>query len=393
MSGAIGKVKGYRVVIDNYDVTDATIGCKIFHDMQSTSWSAQVFFMDTNDLLVSLPITSGSKIKIMLETKHNVPTDMKKEFEFVIYRIGDKSMQGQQTLMYTAFAGSADFVKNLSTRISRNFKNKKMTDCIRSVINDTFPNMKVDGIPCDNNASLIIPNWTPYNSVGWMLKMAHVNSRADFLMFQTEQDTYTVDSILNCFTKSAGDITLKVRPSNIKDIPDPEDVYNIFKHEIHRADASINMSSGYYGNTLKTFDFRTKKWDVKEYKTSEKKNWSGDEFDNSTQSVVKFRPKAQGVNGDNISPSDDAEIWVQSRMASLLNLEQEKLIACIPGTVGCYAWLGKTINVDLPNQVVMINNPKNVKQSGRYLVTSVVHNYDRQTYTNTIELVRRSTEP
>ena len=122
----IGNLRQYRVIIDNYDVTDATLGCKIFHDMQSPTWSAQVFFMDSANLINTLPIVSGSKIKILLETRHNVSTDMKKEFEFVIYRIGDKDMQNQQSLIYTAFAVSNEFVVNLSTRISRNFKNTKI---------------------------------------------------------------------------------------------------------------------------------------------------------------------------------------------------------------------------------------------------------------------------
>lgn len=385
----LGNVRQYRVVIDNYDVTDATIGCKIFHDMQSPTWSAQIFFMDSSNLLNTLPILSGSKIKILLETKHGVSTDMKKEFEFVIYRVGDKDMQNQQAMLYTVFAVSTEFVKNLSTRISRNFKNTKMTDCIRQVVQETFPNATVQGPSCDNNASLIIPNWTPFNSIGWMIKMAHINNRADFLFFQTEQNEFTCDSILNCFSKSAGNDILKVRPANLS-LEMPTDVFNIYKYEVVHSDASVNMSSGYYGNTLKTFDFRKKEWNVQKYKTSESKNWKGAEFDEASESVVNFKAKSFGVNSSGNSPSDDANIWLQSRLASLLNLEQEKVIAQIPGTVGIYKWLGKTINVDLPSQNALSLPGNDSKRSGRYLVTAVVHNFDRQSYYNTIELVKRS---
>lgn len=385
----IGNVRNYRVIIDNYDVTDATIGCKIFHDIQSPTWSAQVFFLDTANLINTLPILSGSKIKIMFETKNGSSLDMKQEFEFVIYRVGDKDMQNQQALLYTAFAVAPDFVKNLSTRISRNFKNTKMTDSIRSIVSDTFENMTVNGIACDNNANLIIPNWTPFNSIGWMMKMAHINSRADFLFFQTEKNEYTLDSILNCFSKLASSEVLKIRPANLR-MEIPNDVFNIFEYEFKHSDASANMASGYYGNTLKTFDFRKKEWDVQEYKTSEVKNWKGSDFENASNSVVNFKAKSFGVNGEGISPSDDANIWLQSRMASLMNMEQEKLIVKIPGGVGIYKWLGKTINVDLPSQNTVSKNTIDEKRSGRYLVTAIVHNFERQTYSNTLELVRRS---
>lgn len=385
----LGNVRQFRVIIDNYDVTDAVIGCKVFQDITNPTWSAQVFFMDSSNLLNTLPIMSGSKLKIMIETKHGVSTDMKKEFEFVIYRIGDKDMQGQQTLLYTAFAVSNEFIINLSTRISRNFKNTKMTDCIRSVVKDVFPNMKVSGMSCDNNANLIIPNWTPFNAIGWMLKMAHINNRADFLFYQTETDEFTINSIVNSFSKSATNEILKIRPSNIS-IEQPTDVYNIFQYEFQHSDASANMASGYYGNTLKTFDFRRKEWNVQKYKTSENRNWNGGAFDNASESVVNFKAKSYGINGNAKSPSDDANIWLQSRMASLLNLEQEKLIAQIPGTVGVYQWLGKTVNVDLPSQNATSNLNRDPKRSGRYLTTAIVHNFDRQTYTNTFELVKRS---
>lgn len=385
----LGNFKQHRVVVDNYDVTDAVIGFKIWHDITNPTWSAQVFFMDSTNLLNTIPILSGSKMKIMIETKHNVSTDMKKEYEFVIYRIDDKFMQNQQNLCYTAFCVSQEFVTNMSTKISRNFANTKMTDAIKNVVSETFPLMTVDGASCDNNANLIIPQWTPFNSIGWMLKMSHINNRADFLFFQSEQNKFTCDSILNLFTKVAGSETLKVRPSNIG-LDLPTDVYNIFDYSFVHSDASLNMSSGYYGNTLKTFDFRKKEWNVQKYTTSETRNWKGEAFDNASESVVNFKAKAFGVNGNNTSPADDANIWLQSRMASLMNLEQEKLIAQIPGTVGIYAWLGKTINVDLPNQNAMDASATDYKRSGRYLVKAVVHKFDNQTYTNTLELVRRS---
>lgn len=385
-----GNLRQYRVIINNFDVTDATTGCRIFHDITSPTWSAQVFFMDSANLINSIPIVSGSTIKIMLETQHNVSTDMKKEFEFIIYRVGDKDMQNQMNLTYTVFAASKEFSKNLSTRVSRNFVNTKMTDCIKSIVSDNFGGMNVSMTACDNKSSLLIPNLTPFNAIGWMLKMAHVNNRADFLFFQSETNEFTLDSILNCFSKMASGDTLKVRPSNMG-LELPTDVFNIFHYEFEHSDAAINMASGYYGNTLKTFDFYKKEWKVQTYKTSEVKNWEGADYDNAAESVVNFKAMSHLANGNNSSPSDDANIWLQSRMASLLNLEQEKLIVQIPGTVGIYKWLGKSVNVNLPNQDATAPSASmDSKRSGRYLATSIVHNFDRQTYTNTLELVKRS---
>lgn len=383
----LGDIRQYRVTIDNYDVTDAVIGSKIFQDVTSPTWSAQIFFMDSADLLSTLPIKSGSKIKILLETKHGVPTDMKHEFEFYVYRVGDKQMQNQKTLTYTVYAATNEFVFNLTNRISRNFKNTKMTDCIRQVVGDCFPGMTVEGSSCDNNANLIIPNWTPFNAIGWMLKMAHSANNADYLFFQSDDKKFMLDTITNCFNKLGGQATLRVKPANVG--TDPLDVYNMIKYYFQHADASTNLSSGYYGNTLKTFDFRTKEWNVKTYKTKETKTWT-DTFDNAENSMVSFKAKAKNILQNGNSPADDADVWLQSRMASLQNLEQEKLLAQISGTVGCYTWIGQTINVDLPNQSALTNEGTDSKRKGRYLVTAIAHSINRQTYTCDLELVKRS---
>lgn len=383
----LGGLRTFRVVIENMDVTDAVIGVKVFQSILEPSWTAQVFFQDSADLMNTIPIVSGSKIKIMFETRHGVETDMKKEFKFVIYRVGDKNMQNQKNMMYTAYCASKEFVTNLTTRVSRNFKNTKMTDAIRQVCKEVFPDINIVGTPCDNNANLIIPNWTPFNSIGWMMKMSHSASVADYLFYQTDDEEYTLDTINTIFKKTATTNSLRVRPANVTQ--DPNDVYNIFKYNYEYADASANLATGYYGNTLKTFDFRTKKMDVNVYKTKEKKNWTT-AFDNAEQSMVTFKAKAKGVNGDSSSPSDDANIWLQSRFASLLSIEQIRLIAQTAGSVGTYKWLGKCVNVDVPNQSTLNDSPTDQKSKGSYLVRSIVHSIDRQTYVTNFELVKRS---
>lgn len=383
----LGSMRTFRVVIENFDVTDAVIGCDIFQSILEPTWTAQVFFQDSADLMSTIPIVSGSKIKIMIETKHGVETDAKKEFQFVIYRIGDKNMQNQKNMMYTAYCASKEFVTNLTTRISRNFKNTKMTDAMRQVCGDVFPDANIVATSCDNNANLIIPNWTPFNSLGWMMKMAHSGGVADYLFYQTEDTEYTVDTINNLFKKSASPSVLRVRPSNIN--PELNDVYNIIKYQYEYGDASANLATGYYGNTLKSFDFRTKTMDVNVYKTSQQKNWSS-AFDDASNSKVSFKAKSKGVNGDAGSPADDANIWMQSRLASLLAIEQIRLLAQTSGSVGTYKWLGKCINVDVPNQSTLNEMPNDIRSKGSYLVRAVVHHIDRQTYTNNFELVKRS---
>ena len=383
----LGGMRTFRVVIDNYDVTDAVVGCKIFQSILEPTWSAQVFFQDSADLMGTIPIVDGAKLKIMVETRHGVETDAKKEFQFVIYRIGDKNMQNQKNMMYTAYCASKEFVSNLTTRISRNFKNTKMTDAVRQMCGDIFPDISILGTPCDNNANVIIPNWTPFDSVGWMMKMAHSGGVADYLFYQSDDTEYNIDTINSLYKKTASGNVLKVRPANINE--EITDVYNIFKYQYEYGDASANLSAGYYGNTLKTFDFRTKKQDVNVYKTSQTKNWTS-AFDNASNSMVTFKAKVQGVNGDAGSPSDDANIWMQSRLASLLAIEQIRLIAQTAGSVGTYKWLGKCINVDVPNQSTLNEMPNDSRSKGSYLVRAIVHNITRQTYTTNFELVKRS---
>lgn len=393
----LGDIRTYRVVIDGMDVTDSVIGSHIFQDITNPTWSAQVYFMDSADLLNTIPIKSGSIIRILMETKHNVHTDMKHEFEFVVYKIDDKANQGQKTYTYTIYAATEDFVKSLTTRVSKNFNNRKMTDCIREVVSDNFNGMSVTGVGCDNNANVIIPNWTPYDAIGWQLKMAHSGGVADFLFFQSDDKVYTLDTIRNCYGKLADSTTLRVKPANMGD-DNPLNVFNMIKYYFQHADATVNLGSGYYGNTLKTFDFRTKEWNVSTSGSSEKNTSSvnsnpnsnkTDLFNNASESLVTFKAKSKGILQNGNSPADDAEVWLQSRMRSLQGLEQEVLQAQIAGTVGAYRWIGQTINVDVPNQDANTIDSFDRKRKGRYLVTNIAHYVNRQTYTISLGLVQR----
>lgn len=390
----LGDIRYFQVVVNSIDVTDAVIGCKIFQSMLEPTWTAQVYFQDSADLLTTAGITSCATVDITMQTKHDISTDMKKTFKFFVYRVGDKVMHNQKSVTYTLYCAPMELISNMVLKVSKSFKNVKMTDAIRDVIKDTFgPNIKVNGASCDNNATAVIPNWTPFNSIGWLMKMAYVNSAADYLFYQTDTNEYTLDTINNAFNKNASLEYLKVRPASINN--SPTDVYNIIKYEFQHADTTTNLSTGYYGNTLKSFDFRTKKWTVNTNKPKDDAiknatNAKTNAFNNVKDAMVSFKAKVKGVNGSNTSPYDDVEVWNQSRFGSLQSIEQNRLITQISGTVGVYQWLGKCINVDVPNVDGNSDKTTDAKLKGKFLVRSIVHNINRQTYTINLELSKRT---
>ena len=53
---------------------------------------AEVFFDDAANLLMSLPIKTGSEITIKVETSFGMEGDGEKEYKMTVYRIGDKRL-------------------------------------------------------------------------------------------------------------------------------------------------------------------------------------------------------------------------------------------------------------------------------------------------------------
>lgn len=397
-----GDLKKFVVTVADRDVSAAVISVHVFQEIFSPTTTCIVNFLDTSNLLMTLPIRSGTKVKVEIETDMNCAGDGEQTWEFIIYKIADKVAGSQGTLEYSVYAADEAFLINQTKRIRKSYAGKKTTDIAKNVIKEAFgKNLEVDA--SDNTMQMIVPGWTPFHTMSWLLQTSTKDGAADYAFYQKPDGDFAFKSFEKLYSDpdEYSDITFKIRPANLKD----EKGDSLFDYSttigvywFDHFDGLSNLASGYYTSKTASYDFKTKAWETKTFKfgddnAQDKKYLKVDSeyMLDSDDSNISFIPKHTGMF-KNASYSDTADAWIASRKSSLMKFEQEKLIIQFPGTAGAAKWFAKSCDVDLPAQDSLSSEEFDIQRRGRYVITHMAHMINKDTYKINAELVKKRLE-
>ena len=396
---ASGDVKKFSVKIDGQDVSDSVTTADVYMDIFSPTWTAQVFFDDTTNLLSQLPIKTGSKITIQVETSFGMAGDGEKEYNMIVYRIGDKSLENHKQQKYTVFAAAEDWIKSQKTRMRQSFNNQKPDAIVQQLISEGVGG-SVDSKPADNNLTLIVPNWTPFNAVSWVCKVATADNAADYCFFQIDDGKYAFKPFEKMFSSGEEkiDLTFYQKPANLRENGDEPDDFTVrvLRYNWEHFDGASGQASGLYSSKTVSFDVIGKKWETKSFKfgddtpaDAEGKNFE----DNMTgeDSNISFTPKHEGMF-ENPSVLDYTDQWIGSRKSSVQKMDMEKLVVQVAGAAKSWEWLGKNVMVDLPSQSAMEEDPYDKMRKGRYVIVAMCQNISKSAYMTNVELVKKRLE-
>lgn len=399
-----GDLKRFSVFVNDTDITDAVVGVQVFQDIFSPTTTGIVNLLDTTNLLMSLPIRPGSSLRVEIETDLNSIGDGEQTWEMIIYRVGDKDVSNAMSQTYSLYAAHKAFLLNQTKRIYRSYPNMS-TDKIASNIISEYLNETVEAHESDTVISVVVPGWSPFFTIGWLLKTSLTENAADFSFFQQYDGTFAFKSFEKLYSSEDeySDITFTVRPTHLKD-ERGDDLYDystaISRYHFDHFDAISNLSSGFYKNKTVTYDFIGKSWAAKSFtfgddNAEDKKMMALDQdfMLDSDEVNISFVPKHPGLFSDSESYLDKAEMWQTSRKSSLMKFNQEKLVIQFPGSARACKWFGKSCDVDLPSQTALDEDEAFDRQRrGRYVVTAMAHMISKDTYTINAELVKKRLE-
>jgi hypothetical protein len=193
--------------------------------------------------------------------------DGEKEYKMTVYRIGDKRLISHMQQQYTVFAAHEDLIKSQKTRVRRSFNNKKPDQIVQQLISEELGGAVDAPKPADNNLSLIVPNWTPFNAASWMCKVATYNNAADYCFFMADDGKYSFKSFEEMFSSDdeKKDLTFYQKPASIREGGDyPDDfTVQVLRYNWEHFDGASAQSSGMYSSTTVSFDLIGKKWEKK----------------------------------------------------------------------------------------------------------------------------------
>lgn len=402
-AGKPGDLKKLVIRINDSDVTEAVFSAHVFQDMFSPTNTAILNLNDTNNLLMNLPIRAGSRLTIELATEFGSEVgDGEVSWEFVIYRIGDRDMSNSKQTIYSIYAADKTFLTNQTKRVRKAYSDKKTTDVAKNILSE-FLQAECDVHPSDNNTHVIIPGWTPFYAVSWLLKTSVKDGAADYVLFQQKDGRFAFKSFEQLYssTDESSQVTFTIRPTNLRDnagdaLHDYATVIN--KYHFEHFDALTNLSSGFYKNQVVTYDLINKKWETAEFtfgddNAEDKKYQKLDDelLMGSSESSVTFLPKHPGM-ADKSTYLDNSDVWQTSRRSSVFKFEQEKLVVQMPGSANSVDWFAKNCIIDLPAQDFQSEEEFDVHRRGRYLVTAIAHMINKDAYYINMELVKKRLE-
>lgn len=396
-----GEIKSFGVKANGVDISSMVLQADIYMELFSPTWSSQISFVDTQNLLMNIPIKPGTQIELTLETDY--PENKKKTFRFVVYKISDRVQLGQENQGYILNCVTKEFFINQKKRVSKAYQSMSPQDMVNAILTDYSIGTLADFHSDSNKYTVIVPNMSPFAAVNWITKFT-MGQAADFWFYQSEDGEFKFQSYEKMLQNHSGVVFKQSNPNRMDDSSNVplENFLNIEHYEfLTQHDSMNNYAAGYYGNTVVSHDLYNKSFSTRTYAYGDDiaadKNYAPfDEvrFAGSQNSNITFNPMNTGLFGNNIqAPNDTSEAWTGSRKSNVMKMEENRLVMTVPGAVSHYELLGKQVNVELPShQDVDENEYLDKYMKGSYVVTAIRHTVTSTFYKVMLELGKKRLE-
>lgn len=395
-------IKYFNVKANQTDITSMVVQCDIFQDLFMPTWSCQLAFSDTQNLLMNIPIKPGTEITIVAETEY--PTNETKSFKFIVYKISDRMQIKQEHQGYMLNCVTKEFFTNQKERVSKSYKNTSPDGIISSICSEYGLGTLTGSDSDPNRYTLIVPNMSPIAAINWVTRFTkNPSAGADFIFFQSDYGEFKFKSLEKMMVDRSGVKFKQLNPNVLENNNHKDDSFlNIEYYEfVTQHDSMNNFAAGYYGNTVishniydKTFKTTTFAYGDDVPRDKANKPFGGAHFDNAENSHIVFHAVATNKAGSNIqTPSDTFEDWLSSRKTNVMKLEENRLVMTVPGSVSHYKLLGKQVDVELPSHQDLDEAEYLDKyMKGSYVVSAVRHTFYGESYKNTLELCKKRVE-
>jgi hypothetical protein len=397
----ITNAKGTKV-----DITDLVLEVNVYEDIFSPVMSGNIVVVDAVGLLNSLPIVGQEKIKIQITS----PMWNTVKFEFHSYSVTERQADNKTTTSYLVNFISKEAIDDKITRISKSYRGTQAM-IAKTVFKDWISSTKNFSVEnTSHNTSFIVPYWSPFETINYLASrsMPNIPGPMASMVFYENQSGFRFESIQSMFKQeSLGE--LKSRDSNIQSSTNVKSKIGyagltIEDYEVlELPDTLKSMSNGMLGTTLYSKDLTKNSWTKKDWNylveapaslhlnknlLIPETNAFGYKFKNVVNEArfTYTHDKIFTDIVDNFFPKE----WVGSRISLLQQLNSTRLNISVPGHILFSA--GKLINLTFPNNapVTSKNAGTDPFLTGKYLITSVRHNFQIKFHRVTAECVKES---
>jgi hypothetical protein len=383
------------------DLRNIFLEMQIYQDIYATVMNGNILINDGNDVFKNFYMCGNEYLKISIDKPGlNLPL----ERLFRVYKITDRRPSSDSGQVYVLHFCADELISSESLLVSKSYKSVK----IRDIVSDILINeLKVDQNRIANleNTSgsfdLIVPGYRPFEAIQWATARGYDQKKFCYFFFENKNG-FNLTS-LQTLLKQKAYKKLKYELKNVDRDPainkDSIDKFRI----INDFDMITSISNGSFSSRLLTIDIVSQKFNNIDYSLLQAEGQGNllnkykpvNSFKNSQNQTLFNSPNSffrtyLSINDTASEKSNDVERWMMPRAMHMSLLNHFKIEIVIPGDIILKA--GDVVEYEFPSFESADSGGKKLDEyrTGKYLVTSINHKFNADTFESVVELVSDS---
>lgn len=400
------KIGSARGII--FDVFDFVTDINIYEDMFSPTMSGNITLNDAQDMVNLLPMIGEEKLLITFKSPTMTDSDGLVEQAFYIYKMTDRVYTAERAVSYKLHFVSFETIRDINSKISKGYAGT-ISDIVEQFLKGDVQTEKQVNVEKTKNTIIYTSNyWSPFTNINFLAKrsVSLLNDAANYVFFENNKGFQYV-SLDSLFTKDSkatyvhDNSTRKGGAGGSSNRSIIDDLQRITEYRISTAYDYINrVESGMYASRLITHEIMTKTYNIQtlQYKDQfsshnhlNKYPTATGSLPNKTFGFTDVQPRA--LETYNNFKTDGMKDWYLKNIMQMAEINQFMMEMTVPGRSDLC--VGDIIDV-----YIYRNTPIKAKDtegdiidktfSGRYLVTSLCHELNREKHNIHMSLMKDS---
>lgn len=399
----VGSARGLIV-----DVYNFVLDINIYEDMFSPTLSGNITLNDAQDLINLMPFIGEEKLLITFKTPSMSDKAALVEQAFYIYKMTDRKYTAERAVQYTLHFISFEGVRDLNNKLSKGYSGQISELVKRFIKGDLASEKEINAEDTKNTISYVSNYWSPFTNINYLARrsISKTNDAANYVFYENTRgfNYRSIDQLLE-----QDPVTKYIYDNNTRDPSGAGSSKRDVTDELSRIDSyTINsafdymqrIQNGMYKARLITHEIVTKTYNVqtKEYENEYTKHNHLNPFPLSTTGIpaktaafIDVRNRAL-ENFTNFR-TDDMKSWHLKGIMQMAEAHAFQMEITVPGTSN--VCVGDVIDVYIyrttPYRATDTEEDIIDKTfSGRYLVTSLCHNLNREKHNMNLTVVKDS---
>mgnify|MGYP006266717737 CR=1 FL=1 len=391
------------------NITNQVAGVQVYEDIFQPFLSGVIYVKEYHDFVNLFPLVGEEIVRIELQTP-SLDDEYTFKGEFYIWKMNNRFKSNQKELGYALHFVSKEAVVDINKKISKTFSGK-ISDTVKTLVTSDIglESKKTLNVEDSINSTKHISNfWAPTKNIEYLAKQAiNANKSPTFLFFETQfgLNFVSLESLIKLPT-----FQNFVQDNYSADFPtadggsfkNPEDDY----HKIldmatpETFDYMKRIKSGLYASRIQYYDVVSKKYTDRTYIASDHadKQTHLNKYTIATGTtpakpnalIIKDHKYYANFNGY----GDVTNVrTLQERLSLLDQINAFKLEITVFGRFDYCVGQVIEIRVFKNTQLIESDDPEqqvDEMYSGKYLVSALTHNVDREKHEITMEIIKDS---